>query len=58
MTMSKGATMKHLMLLLLVFGVGAGDAQTVDPCRADIDRSGEVDFRDFHLLVPYASTSN
>ena len=57
MTMSKGATMKHLMLLLLVFGVGAVDAQTVNPCRADIDRSGEVDFRDFQLLVDAYGTS-
>ena len=49
--------MKHLMLLLLVFGLGTAHAQTVDPCRADIDRSGEVDFRDFQLLVDAYGTS-
>ena len=53
MTTSKGAIMKHLFLVLLLggFGVGAVDAQTVDPCRADIDRSGTVDFRDFLFLA-------
>ena len=44
--------MKYLMLLLFVFGLsGALHAQTVDPCRADIDTSGTVDFRDFLLLA-------
>ena len=50
--------MKHLLLVLVLgWGVGAVDAQTVDPCRADIDRSGEVDFRDFQLLVDAYGTS-
>ena len=48
---------KSFLLLLFFFGVGAAHAQTVDPCRADIDRSGEVDFRDFLLLTEAYGTS-
>ena len=43
--------MKYLMLLLLVFGLGTTHAQTVNPCRADIDTSGIVDFSDFLLFA-------